>query len=323
MAHACAARRGGGADVARATREGGRRRQGTDEPRRDRPCGPPPRAARRASRRWARRAADADEHRTAHLRRADPRGGAARCGVPWLPVEGGASDVRSRARQARRPGARLHPAREGEMKTRITELLDVQYPIFQAAMSWAAPSSALVIAVSNAGGMGVLAAGPLRIGDYRRILGEIKAGTKKPYGVNIPLNNPKAPEMLDIAYEARIPVMVASQGGPQHFPRFKAIGTKWLHVVASVEHARKAEAAGVDALIVDGTEAGGHPPPAEVTTLVLVRRVLQEVKLPVVASGGVADGAGIAALLALGADAVQLGPRFLAPPEASAPENNN
>ncbi|HYL24036.1 MAG TPA: nitronate monooxygenase [Burkholderiales bacterium] len=208
------------------------------------------------------------------------------------------------------------------MRTRITELLGIEYPIFQAAMSWASSNSALVIAVSNAGGMGVLAAGPLRIEDFRRILGEIKAGTQKPYGVNIPLNNPRAREMLDIAFEARIPVMVASQGGPrEHLARFRAVGTKWFHVVASVEHARKAEAAGVDALVVDGAEAGGHPPPAEVGTLVLVRRVLQVTKLPVIASGGIADGAGIAAMLALGAEAVQLGTRFIATPEASVHEN--
>ena len=208
------------------------------------------------------------------------------------------------------------------MKTRITELLGIEHPIFQAAMSWASSNSALVIAVSNAGGMGVLAAGPLRIDDYRRILGEIRAGTRKPWGLNIPLNNPKAREMLDIACEARVPVMVASQGGPrEHLARFHGVGTKWLHVVASVEHAKKAEAAGVDALVVDGAEAGGHPPPSEVGTIVLVRRVLQAVKLPVVASGGVADGAGVAALLALGADAVQLGTRFIATPEASVHEN--
>jgi len=208
------------------------------------------------------------------------------------------------------------------VKTRITELLGIEYPIFQAAMSWASSNSALVIAVSNAGGMGVLAAGPLRLEDLRRILGEIRAGTSKPYGVNIPLNNPKAREMLDIAHEARIPVMVASQGGPrEHLARFRAVGTKWFHVVASVEHARKAEAAGVDALVVDGAEAGGHPPPSEVGTLVLVRRVLQVTKLPVVASGGIADGAGIAAMLTLGAEAVQLGTRFIATPEASVHEN--
>ena len=198
------------------------------------------------------------------------------------------------------------------MKTRITTLLGIEHPIFQAAMSWASSNSALVVAVSNAGGMGVLAAGPLRIDDFRRILAEIKAGTNKPYGVNIPLNNPKAREMLDIAHEARIPVMVASQGGPrEHLARFRAIGTKWLHVVASVEHAKKAEAAGVDALVVDGGEAGGHPPPSEVSTLVLVRRVLQATKLPVVASGGIADGAGIAEMIALRADAVQPGPRLI------------
>jgi len=208
------------------------------------------------------------------------------------------------------------------VKTRITELLGIEYPIFQAAMSWASSNSALVIAVSNAGGMGVLAAGPLRLEDLRRILGEIRAGTSKPYGVNIPLNNPKAREMLDIAHEARIPVMVASQGGPrEHLARFRAVGTKWFHVVASVEHARKAQAAGVDALVVDGAEAGGHPPPSEVGTLVLVRRVLQVTKLPVVASGGIADGAGIAAMLTLGAEAVQLGTRFIATPEASVHEN--
>ena len=208
------------------------------------------------------------------------------------------------------------------MKTRITELLGIRYPVFQAAMSWASSNAPLVIAVSNAGAMGVIAAGPMRPDDFRKALADIKAGTDKPYGVNIPLTNPRAPELLDIAHEARIPVMVASQGGPRtHLERFRAIGTKWLHVVASVEHALKAEAAGVDALVVDGMEAGGHPPPSEVTTLVLVRRVVKAVKLPVVASGGVADGAGIAALLALGADAVQLGTRFIATPEASVHEN--
>jgi enoyl-[acyl-carrier protein] reductase II len=207
------------------------------------------------------------------------------------------------------------------VRTRITELLGIEHPIFQAAMSWASSNAPLVIAVSEAGGMGVLAAGPMRPADFRFSLSRIQEETKKPYGVNIPLNNPRAAELLDIAHEARIPVMVASQGGPrEHLARFRAIGTKWLHVVASVEHAAKAEAAGVDALVVDGAEAGGHPPPSEVGTLVLVRRVVKAVKLPVVASGGVADGAGIAALLALGAEAVQLGTRFIATPEASVHE---
>jgi enoyl-[acyl-carrier protein] reductase II len=208
------------------------------------------------------------------------------------------------------------------MKTRITALLGIQHPIFQAAMSWASSNSALIIAVSNAGGLGVIAGGPMRPEDFRRALREIKAGTRNPYGVNIPLNNPRAPELLQIAFDEKIPVMVASQGGPrEHLARFRAIGTKWLHVVASVEHAKKAEAAGVDALVVDGAEAGGHPPPSEVGTLVLVRRVVKAVKLPVVASGGIADGAGVAALLALGAEAVQLGTRFIATPEAGVHDN--
>ena len=208
------------------------------------------------------------------------------------------------------------------MKTRVTELLGIEHPIFQAAMSWASSNAPLVIAVSNAEGLGVLAAGPLRPDGFIEVLKTIKRETKKPFGVNIPLNNARAPELLDIAFQEKIPVMVASQGGPrEHLARFRAVGTKWLHVVASVEHAKKAEAAGVDALVVDGVEAGGHPPPSEVSTLVLVRRVLQATKLPVVASGGIADGAGIAAMLALGADAVQLGTRFIATPEASVHEN--
>ncbi len=208
------------------------------------------------------------------------------------------------------------------MKTRITELLGIEHPIFQAAMSWASSNAPLVIAVSNAGGLGVLGAGPLRPEDFRKILLEIKKGTSKPFGVNIPLNGARAPALLELALENKIPVMVASQGGPrEHLARFRAVGTKWLHVVASVEHAKKAEAAGVDALVVDGAEAGGHPPPSNVSTLVLVRRVVRATKLPVVASGGVADGAGIAALLALGAEAVQLGTRFIATPEASVHEN--
>ena len=141
------------------------------------------------------------------------------------------------------------------MKTRITALLGIEHPIFQAAMSWASSNSALVTAGSNAGGMGVLAAGPMRPQDFKKALLDIREGTAKPYGVNIPLNSPRAAELLDIAYEARIPVMVASQGGPrEHLARFRAIGTKWLHVVASVEHASKAEAAGVDALVVDEAE---------------------------------------------------------------------
>lgn len=204
------------------------------------------------------------------------------------------------------------------MKTRITALLGIEHPIIQAGMSWASSGPALVVAVSNAGGLGVIAAGPMRPDDFRRALGEIRAGTSRPWAANVPLYNPRAAELLDIAFEARVPVLIGSQGGPQaHLARFRGIGCKWLHVVTTLEHALKAEAAGVDALVAVGVEAGGHPAPSEVTTLVLVRRLVQACRVPVVASGGVADGAGIAALLALGAEGVELGTRFIATPEAN------
>lgn len=204
------------------------------------------------------------------------------------------------------------------MKTRITELLGIAHPIIQGGMSWASSSSALPLAVSNAGGLGVVAAGPMRVEDFRRTLQEMQAGTQRPWAVNIPLYNPRAAEYLDLAHAFRAPVLIASQGGPkEQLPRFRAIGTRWLHVVTTPAHAQKAEAAGVDALVAVGMEAGGHPAPSEVSTLVLVRRLAQLVRLPLVACGGVADGAGIAALLALGADAAQLGTRFLATEEAS------
>lgn len=203
------------------------------------------------------------------------------------------------------------------MRTRITQLLGIRHPIIQAGMSWASSCSALPIAVSNAGGLGVIAAGPMYIEELERVVKEVKAGTPHPYAVNVPLYRPQAERVLDIIEAERVPVIIASQGGPKaHLARFRHLGCKWLHVVSTLDHARKAAQAGVDALVVVGAEAGGHPPANEVSTLVAVRRVLQDVSAPVVAGGGVADGYGIAALLALGADAVQLGTRFLLTHEA-------
>lgn len=208
------------------------------------------------------------------------------------------------------------------MKTRITSLLGIDHPIVQAGMSWASSSPSLPAAVSNAGGLGVLAAGPLYVEDFARHLDEMRRLTDRPFAVNIPLYRPKADEILDVMAQRRVPVVIASQGGPrQHLQRFKDLGATWIHVVASVEHAVKAQAAGVDALVVVGAEAGGHPPAHEVSTLVTVRQVLREVSIPVIAGGGVADGWGIAALLALGADAVQLGTRFLMTDEAAVHDN--
>ncbi|MCR6484873.1 nitronate monooxygenase [Amycolatopsis sp. OK19-0408] len=202
--------------------------------------------------------------------------------------------------------------------TPVTRLLGVDLPIVQAGMSWASSCSALPLAVSNAGGLGVVAAGPMRLPDLDRTLAEMAAGTDRPWAVNLPLYRAGVDDVLDLVLRHRPPVLIASQGGPRRYlARFHDAGTRCLHVVAGVEHARKAADAGVDALVVVGAEAGGHPPPAMVATSVLVRAVARAVPLPVIASGGVADGAGLAAMLALGAGAAQFGTRFLASTEAT------
>ena len=203
-------------------------------------------------------------------------------------------------------------------KTRVTELLGIRYPIVQAGMSWASSNAELALAVSRAGGLGVIGAGPMYPDDLRAAIRTVKAGTGNPYAVNVPLYNKRAATFLDIALEEQVPILIGSQGGPkQHLARFKDAGIKWVHVTASPVHAKKAEEAGVDAVIAVGVEAGGHPPPDEVGTLVVVRAVCKAVKIPVIAGGGVADGAGIAAMFCLGAEGVQLGTRFLLTPESN------
>ena len=202
--------------------------------------------------------------------------------------------------------------------TRVTHLLGIRYPVIQAGMSWASSNAELALAVSQAGALGMIAAGPMYPDALRAAIRTVQAGTDKPFAVNVPLYNPRAAAFLDIVLEEKVPIIVASQGGPkQHLARFKDRGVIWLHVTASPEHASKAEAAGVDAVVAVGTEAGGHPPPSEVGTLVVVRAVVKAVRIPVIAGGGVADGAGIAAMFCLGAEAVQLGTRFLLTPESN------
>lgn len=209
------------------------------------------------------------------------------------------------------------------IQTRLTRMLNIRYPIIQAGMSWASSNAALPAAVSNAGGLGVIAAGPMYLNAFRDAVREVKAATKGGvFGVNLPLYRPQAELFLDVIEEERVPVVFASQGGPKaHLERFHRIGTHWIHVVSTLEHARKAASAGVDALVVVGAEAGGHPPANGVSTLIAVRRAVQEFSVPIVAGGGVADGYGVAALLALGADAVQLGTRFIATRESGVHEN--
>ena len=202
--------------------------------------------------------------------------------------------------------------------TRITELLGIHYPILQAGMSWASSSTELALAVSQAGALGVIAAGPMHPDALRAAIRTVKEHTDRPFAVNVPLYNARAATFLDIVLEEGVPIIVASQGGPkQHIARFKERGVTWLHVTASPEHAAKAEAAGVNAVVAVGTEAGGHPPPDEVGSLVVVRAVVKAVSIPVIGGGGVADGAGIAAMFCLGADGVQLGTRFLLTPESN------
>lgn len=204
------------------------------------------------------------------------------------------------------------------IETEVTRRLGIELPIVQAGMSWASSGSALPLAVSEAGGLGVIAAGPMRGPDLEAAIREVRAGTGRPFAVNLPLYRKGAEDIMALLLEQRIPVLIASQGSPRKYlDAFRAAGTVCFHVVASVEHAQKAAAAGVDGLVVVGGEAGGHPPAAMVSSLVMLRAVAQAVPgLPLIASGGFADGAGLAAALALGAGAVQFGTRFLASDEA-------
>jgi enoyl-[acyl-carrier protein] reductase II len=206
-----------------------------------------------------------------------------------------------------------------KIETGLTRLIGLDVPIMQAGMSWASSNAALPLAVSRAGALGVIAAGPMYPQALAEAIDAVRAGTDRPFAVNLPLYRKGAAEIIDLLVDKRVPVIVASQGGTkQYLDRFKAVGTICIHVVASVEHARKAIDAGVDALVAVGAEAGGHPPPNLVSTQVLVRAVVQAAcDVPVIAAGGYADGAGLAAALALGASGASFGTRFIATPEAN------
>lgn len=199
------------------------------------------------------------------------------------------------------------------MKSAITQLLGIQYPIFQGGMAWIAEST-LAAAVSNAGGLGIIAGGSAPIDYLREQIRRCKSLTDKPFGVNIMLMSPNAQELAQLVIDEKVPVVTTGAGNPGKFmAAWKEAGVKVIPVVPSVALAVRMERAGADAVIAEGTESGGHI--GENTTMCLVPQVVDAVDIPVIAAGGIADGRGVAASFMLGAQGVQVGTRFLAADE--------
>lgn len=205
------------------------------------------------------------------------------------------------------------------MKTEITKLLGIEYPIIQGGMAWVAEYH-LAAAVSNAGGLGIIAAGAAPAEWVREQIREVKKLTDKPFGVNIMLMNPSADEIAKVVVEEGVKVVTTGAGNPEkHMKEWKEAGIKVIPVVASVALAKRMEKCGADAVVAEGTEAGGHI--GELTTMVLVPQVRDAVSIPVIAAGGVADGRGMAAAFMLGADAVQIGTHFVVTKECIVHQN--
>ncbi len=195
------------------------------------------------------------------------------------------------------------------MKTRLTELIGTEYPIIQGGMAWVAEYH-LAAAVANAGGLGLIGAASAPPEVVREQIREAKKLTDKPFGVNIMLMNPNSEEVAKIVIEEGIKVVTTGAGNPGKFmDAWKKAGVIVIPVVASVAMARMMERAGADAVVAEGTEAGGHI--GESTTMTLVPQVVDAVSIPVVAAGGIADGRGFAAAFMLGAEGVQMGTRFV------------
>lgn len=200
------------------------------------------------------------------------------------------------------------------MMTRITELLGIKYPIIQGGMAWVAEYH-LAAAVSNAGGLGIIGAASAPPEVVRQQIREAKKLTDQPFGVNVMLMNPNAAEVAQVVVEEGIPVVTTGAGNPgKLIPMWKEAGVKVIPVVASVAMARMMERAGADAVVAEGTESGGHI--GELTTMTLVPQVADAVQIPVIAAGGIADGRGFAAAFMLGAEAVQMGTRFVTAAES-------
>lgn len=202
------------------------------------------------------------------------------------------------------------------LNSKLCQLLQIQYPILQGGMAWVATAE-LTSAVSNAGGLGVIGAGHMPPDVLRAEITKTKALTNRPFGVNIMLRSPFVREVMQVVLEERVPVVTTGAGNPgEYIPALKSIGTKVIPVVASVALAKRLERIGVDAVIAEGLESGGHV--GEVTTMSLVPQVVDAVSIPVIAAGGIGDGRGIVAAFALGAQGVQLGTRFVASSECVA-----
>ncbi len=205
------------------------------------------------------------------------------------------------------------------MKTRITELLNIKYPIFQGGMAWVADGD-LAGAVSNAGGLGIIGGGNAPKEVVKANIDRVKSITKNPFGVNIMLLSPFADDIVDLVIEEGVKVVTTGAGNPgKYMERLHAAGIIVIPVVPSVALAKRMEKLGVDAVITEGMEAGGHI--GKLTTMTLVRQVVESISIPVIAAGGIADGIGAAAAFMLGAEAIQVGTRFVVAKESNAHQN--
>ena len=204
------------------------------------------------------------------------------------------------------------------MENRITKLFKIQYPLIQAGMIWNSGWK-LASAVSNAGGLGIIGAGSMYPDVLQEHITKCKAATLKPFGVNVPMLYPNIEEIIEIIIEEKIPIVFTSAGNPKtHTARLKKHGITVVHVVSSVKFALKAQDAGVDAVVAEGFEAGGHNGRDETTTFTLLPMVKEQIRVPLIAAGGIANGKGMLAAMILGADGVQIGSRFVASHESSA-----
>ncbi|CAA0188428.1 NAD(P)H-dependent flavin oxidoreductase [Tenacibaculum maritimum] len=207
------------------------------------------------------------------------------------------------------------------MENSIIKLLNIKYPIIQGGMIWVSGWK-LASAVSNAGGLGLIGAGSMYPEVLREHIQKCKKATDKPFGVNVPMLYPDIEKIMDIIVEEGVKVVFTSAGNPKTWTSFlKEKGITVVHVVSSVKFALKAEKAGVDAIVCEGFEAGGHNGREETTTFTLIPMVKEQVQIPVISAGGIASGKGMLAAMVLGADGVQIGSRFAATEESSAHNN--